>query len=156
MSTEAVTAAELRAALEGVRRDASERLGEAVDEASVEGLRAALLGRSGALTRLLHALGAVEPAERPALGALANEVRQAVDVAIGERLATLQASGLEARLAAERLDMTSPGRPVRIGHLHPTMAVERQLREIFHGYGFEVFEGPEIEDDWWNFEALNI
>jgi phenylalanyl-tRNA synthetase alpha chain len=156
MSTEPVTADELRAALEGVRRDASERLAEAADEASVEGLRAALLGRSGALTGLLRALGTIEPAERPALGALANEVRQAVEVAIGERLATLHASGLEARLAAERLDMTAPGRPVRVGHLHPTMTVERQLREIFHGYGFEVFEGPEIEDDWWNFEALNI
>jgi len=52
--------------------------------------------------------------------------------------------------------MTAPGRPIRVGHLHPTMTVERQLREIFHAFGFEVFEGPEIEDDWWNFEALNI
>jgi phenylalanyl-tRNA synthetase alpha chain len=63
---------------------------------------------------------------------------------------------MEHQLAADALDMTDPGRPVRIGHLHPIMTVERDFREIFHSFGFEVFEGPEIETEWWNFEALNI
>ena len=156
MATDEMTADELRAGLEGVRRRALDELALAPDEGTVETLRAALVGRNGELTGLLRRLGELEPTERPALGALANETRGVVETAIGERLASLRAGGLEARLAAERLDMTAPGRPVRVGHLHPTMTVERQLREIFHGYGFEVFEGPEIEDDWWNFEALNI
>jgi len=156
MATEPMTAAGLREALESVRRHAADALAAARDEGSVEALRTQLLGRSGELTGLLRQLGGVGAPERPALGALANEVRATVDAAIGERLAALRAGGLEQRLGAERIDMSALGRPVRVGHLHPMMTVERQLREIFHGYGFEVFEGPEIEDDWWNFEALNI
>ena len=68
----------------------------------------------------------------------------------------MTAGDLDARLEAERLDMSAPGEPVRIGHLHPTLTAERDFREIFHAFGFEVFEGPEIETEWWNFEALNI
>ncbi len=149
-------ASELRRGLEEVRAGAPARLVAAVDEPSVEALRAELLGRSGRLTALLRQLGAVEAAERPALGALANEVRGEVEAAIGQRLEALRRDNLAGRLEAERIDMTAPGRPIRMGHLHPTMTVERDLREIFHAFGFEVFEGPEIEDDWWNFEALNI
>jgi phenylalanyl-tRNA synthetase alpha chain len=149
-------ATELRTRLEQVRGTATRGLAAAADEAAIEMLRTELLGRSGTLTGLLRNLGSIDPAERPALGALANEVRGAVDSAIGDRLATLQGASLVGRLEMERLDMTAPGRPVRTGRLHPTMTVERDLREIFHAFGFEVFEGPEIEDDWWNFEALNI
>lgn len=147
---------ELRRGLEAVRSEATARLADAHDEPSVETLRTELLGRSGRLTGLLRQLGGVDPAERPALGVLANEVRGELEAAVGDRLASLRREGLAGRLERERLDMTAPGRPVRVGHLHPTMTVERQLREIFHAFGFEVFEGPEIEDDWWNFEALNI
>jgi phenylalanyl-tRNA synthetase alpha chain len=156
MATEHMTAGELRAALERVRADARERLGGAPDDASVEGLRTELLGRSGELTSLMRRLGTLDPAERPAIGQLANEVRSSVDTAISARLVELRSRGLVERLAAERMDMTEPGRPVRVGHLHPTMTTERRMREIFHAFGFEVFEGPEIEDDWWNFEALNM
>lgn len=155
MATEPMTAGDLRAAVERVRQSAHQRLAAATDRAGVEGLRAELLGRSGQLTRLLRELGGIDPAERPSVGALANEVRRDVEAAIEERLSAV-GSDVEKRLAEERLEMTAPGRPTRVGHLHPTMTVERQLREIFHTFGFEVFEGPEIEDDWWNFEALNI
>jgi phenylalanyl-tRNA synthetase alpha chain len=150
------TAADLRAALERVRGEAQSRLAEAGDAASVDALRQELLGRSGALTTLLRQLGGLDPAERPAVGALANEVRQGIEGAVSERLAALQRDDLARQLATEAIDMTEPGRPRRIGRLHPTMTIERQLREIFHGLGFEIFEGPEIETDWWNFEALNI
>jgi phenylalanyl-tRNA synthetase alpha chain len=153
---ERMDATELRTRLEQVRGTATTAVAAAADEAAVEALRIELLGRSGTLTGLLRDLGGIDPAERPAVGALANEVRSAVDSAIGDRLAALQGASLVTRLEAERLDMTVPGRPVRTGRLHPTMTVERDLREIFHAFGFEVFEGPEIEDDWWNFEALNI
>ncbi len=149
-------ATELRARLEQVRAAATAGIEAAADEAAVEQLRTELLGRSGTLTGLLRTLGTVDPADRPAIGVLANEVRGAVESAIGDRLAALRGASRSARLDAEHLDMTAPGRPVRLGHLHPTMTVERDLREIFHAFGFEVFEGPEIEDDWWNFEALNI
>jgi phenylalanyl-tRNA synthetase alpha chain len=142
--------------LEQLRSDAAARLATATDAAAVEEVRRALLGRSGDLTTLMRGLAEVAAADRPAAGRLANEVRQEVEAAVAARLAEVTAGSLDARLEAERLDMSAPGKPVRIGHLHPTMTAERDFREIFHAFGFEVFEGPEIETEWWNFEALNI
>jgi phenylalanyl-tRNA synthetase alpha chain len=142
--------------LEGIRADARSRLATAEDAAAVDGLRHDLLGRSGELTTLLRSIGRAPSDERPALGRLANEVRAEIEAAVAARLAEVTAGTLDARLEAERLDMTAPGEPVRIGHLHPTHTAERDFREIFHAFGFEVFEGPEIETEWWNFEALNI
>jgi phenylalanyl-tRNA synthetase alpha chain len=139
-----------------VRADAETRLAAATDAAAVEALRVEILGRSGTLTHALRGLGALPAEDRPAAGAAANQARQAIEAAVADRLAALGSGELEARLAAEALDMTAPGRPVRVGHLHPLMTVERDLREIFHGFGFEVFEGPEIETDEMNFELLNI
>jgi phenylalanyl-tRNA synthetase alpha chain len=147
---------DLRDRLERLREDAPARLAEGTDADAIESLRTSLLGRSGDLTALLRELGSVEPAERPALGQLANEVRTEIEAAIQDRLVALQRDALVERLAGETIDMSAPGRPVRLGHLHPTMTVERDLREIFHAFGFEVFEGPEIETEAMNFEALNI
>jgi phenylalanyl-tRNA synthetase alpha chain len=90
------------------------------------------------------------------VGTAANDARQAIEGAVAVRLAQLAGGELEARLAGETIDMSAPGRPARLGHLHPLMTVDRDLREIFHGFGFEVFEGPEIESDLMNFELLNI
>ena len=146
----------LRTRLEALRKSAADRLAAAADADAIEALRASLLGRSGELTALLRGLGAVDAAERPSIGQLANAVRDELETAIRSRLAALRGGELEARLAAESLDMTAPRRAVRIGHLHPTMSVERDLREIFHAFGFEVFEGPEIETEALNFEALNM
>jgi phenylalanyl-tRNA synthetase alpha chain len=147
---------DLRQRLEQLRTDATARLAAAADAAAVEDVRHALLGRSGELTGLMRSLGQAPADERPALGRLANEVRGQLEEGISRRLGEVSAGALEARLEAERLDMSAPGRPVRIGHLHPTMTAERDFREIFHAFAFEVFEGPEIETEWWNFEALNI
>ncbi len=147
---------DLRDNLQQLQADALRRVAEAPDLAAVEALRSALLGRSGELTLLLRQLADVDPEERPAVGKLANDVRDEVEVALRSRLEQLSAGAAETRLAAEAIDMSGPGRPFRIGHLHPTMSVERDLREIFHAFGFEVFEGPEIETDAMNFEALNI
>jgi phenylalanyl-tRNA synthetase alpha chain len=155
MSTDSMTAGDLRAALERVRANVRERVADAEAQA-LEGLRVEVLGRSGELTGLLRRLSTLDANERPAIGALANEVRDEVETAIAERLMGLRSGDLERQMSSERLDLTGPGLPVRVGHLHPTLTVERELREILHGFGFEVFEGPEIEDDWWNFEALNI
>jgi phenylalanyl-tRNA synthetase alpha chain len=142
--------------LERLRGEARARLAEAGDPEAVEALRIRLLGRSGELTTLLRGLKDVEAADRAIVGTLANAVRAEVEGAIRERLEALRGGALAARLQAEAIDMSAPGSPVRLGHLHPTMTVERDLREIFHAFGFEIFEGPEIETEALNFEALNI
>jgi phenylalanyl-tRNA synthetase alpha chain len=135
---------------------ALDRLAAAPDVAGVESLRHEVLGRSGSLTAVLRGLAGVPAGERRAVGAAANGAREALEAAISERLQTLADQELSERLTDETLDMTLPGRPTRVGHLHPLMTVERDLREIFHAFGFEVFEGPEIESDLMNFELLNM
>jgi phenylalanyl-tRNA synthetase alpha chain len=147
---------DLRLTLARVRDAAIARLAASPDVAAVEALRNTILGRNGQLTGLLRQLRDVPADARPALGQLANEIRGELEGGIAARLEELSGSALEARLAAERIDMSAPGRPVRVGHLHPLTLVERDLREIFHAFGFELFEGPEIETEALNFEALNI
>jgi phenylalanyl-tRNA synthetase alpha chain len=147
---------DLRTDLEATREQAAERLAAATTADAVEALRHELLGRAGTLTTLLRGLADVARDERPALGQLANEVRRELETGIEDRLTVLRGVDLEARLADEALDMSAPGRPVRVGHLHPVLTTLRDLREIFHAYGFEVFEGPEIETEEYNFELLNI
>jgi phenylalanyl-tRNA synthetase alpha chain len=146
----------LRNQLEAIERSSQERLTAAASEEGVEALRHELLGRSGELTLLMRQLGSVPAEDRPALGQQANEIRNRLTSAIGERLTALRSHGLEERLAAEAIDMSAPGRPMRVGHLHPVLTTIRDLREIFHAYGFEVFEGPEIETEEYNFELLNV
>jgi phenylalanyl-tRNA synthetase alpha chain len=147
---------DLRTDLEAIRASAPERLAAATTADAVEALRHELLGRSGSLTSLLRQLGSVPADERPAIGQLANDVRQELEAAIEGRLAGLRGEDLDARLVAEAIDMSAPGRPIRTGHLHPVLTLMRDLRELFHAYGFEVFEGPEIETEEYNFELLNI
>jgi len=147
---------DLRTEFERLHADAAARVASASDAGALAELRHELFGRSGSLTLALKQLGSVPPDERPALGQLANEVRRELESAIDERLARLAGAEDEARLESEALDMSAPGRPMPIGHLHPVMTLMRDLREIFHAYGFEVFEGPEIESEEYNFELLNI
>jgi phenylalanyl-tRNA synthetase alpha chain len=147
---------DLRADLEHLRATAGERLAAAATADAVDELRHELLGRTGTLTALLRRLGTVPADERPALGQRANEVRRALATAIEDRLTALRGADLDVRLADEAIDMSAPGRPMRVGHLHPVLTLMRDLRELFHAYGFEVFEGPEIETEEYNFELLNI
>jgi phenylalanyl-tRNA synthetase alpha chain len=142
--------------LQHLQTDALAELATAGDVGAVEALRASLLGRAGRLTLLLRGLAELDAAERPAVGKLANATRETLESAIRARLSDMTAGAAGARLAAETIDMSAPGRPWRVGHLHPSMTVERDFREIFHAFGFEIFEGPEIETDAMNFEALNI
>jgi phenylalanyl-tRNA synthetase alpha chain len=150
------TLTDLRDDLESLRAVAHERLAAATTADEVETLRHGLLGRSGELTTLLKRLGSLAAVDRPTVGRLANEVRAEVESAIVRRLESLRGDDLDDRLADEAIDMSAPGRPVRIGHLHPVLTLMRDLRELFHAYGFEVFEGPEIETEEYNFELLNI
>ena len=145
--------------LDDLRRigaEAMDALASASDAGQVDRLRHDLLGRSGRLTALLRQLGSVPADERPAIGQRANELRRELESAIEARLGELQGGDLDERLASEKLDMSAPGRTVPVGHLHPVQTLMRDLREIFHAYGFEVFEGPEVETEKYNFELLNI
>ena len=142
--------------LDRISADARAALESASDPDAVERVRHDLLGRSGRLTALLRQLGTIPAEERPLVGQRANEVRRELDAAIVERLVALRGDDLDERLGSEAVDMTAPGREVRVGHLHPVQTLMRDLREIFHAYGFEVFEGPEVETDKYNFELLNI
>jgi phenylalanyl-tRNA synthetase alpha chain len=147
---------DLRTELDHLRSTAHERLAAAGTAGQVDSLRHELLGRSGRLTVLLKQLGSLPAEDRPAAGQAANEVRREIESAIGDRLAAMRSGDRQARIANETIDMSAPGHPVRVGHLHPVLTTMRDLREIFHAYGFEVFEGPEIETDEYNFELLNI
>ena len=124
--------------------------------ARVEELRVAALGKSGVVTALLKTLGGLSPEERQERGPAIHSLREGVTAALAERKAALETAALDARLASERLDMTLPAAPSPQGSVHPVSQVMDELAEIFADLGFAVATGPEIEDDWRNFTALNI
>ena len=123
----------------------------ALDEARVH-----WLGKKGVLTEQLKALGALPAAERPAAGARINQAKEQVQAAIEARRAALERADIERRLAAGRIDVTLPGRGEESGGLHPVTQARLRIETLFRRAGFEVASGPEIEDDFHNFEALNI
>ena len=126
------------------------------DDAALEALRIKYLGKKGELTAVLRGMGQLSPEERPVVGQIANEVRAEIENAIGEKKAALKEKALEASLVAEKLDVTVPGKVQKIGHRHPLTLVQRDMEEIFIGMGFSIAEGPEVEYDYYNFQALNI
>jgi phenylalanyl-tRNA synthetase alpha chain len=129
----------------------------APDAPALDAVEAEVLGRrSGALTAILRGMGGLPAEARPRIGALANEVRASLETALQARRGTLEAGALDARLAAERLDPTLPGRPLPRGSLHPLIETSREIARIFGQFGFVVYEGTEVETDELNFEALNI
>ena len=123
----------------------------ALDEARVH-----WLGKKGVLTEQLKALGALPAPERPAAGARINQAKEQVQAAIDARRAALERADIERRLAAGRIDVTLPGRGEESGGLHPLTQARLRIETLFRRAGFEVASGPEIEDDFYNFEALNI
>lgn len=122
----------------------------------LEQARIRYIGKKGELTQLLRGMGQVPPEERPIIGQLVNAARDAVETELAARRQELAAAALEARMAAETLDVTLPGWGPVLGRRHPLTQVLDEIKRIFTGLGFEVVEGPEIETDWYNFEALNI
>jgi len=129
---------------------------EATDEQVLEQLRVQYLGKKGEITQLLKSLGKLSADERPAAGAKINVAKQQVNDCISERKANLSASALNEKLASETLDVTLPGRGERCGNLHPVTRTMERIEEFFANMGYDVAQGPEIEDDYHNFEALNI
>ena len=136
--------------------EALQAIERAGDEKSLDSLRVRYLGKKGSFTDLLKSLGQLPADERPAAGEKINQAKKALQQAIESRKGELVSAALDARLNAERLDVTLPGRRQSKGGLHPiTITIER-IKSIFAAAGYDVAEGPEIEDDYHNFEALNI
>jgi phenylalanyl-tRNA synthetase alpha chain len=146
----------MRARLEQIQRDALAALRTATCEAEVEQLRVRFLGRKGDLTNAVRELREVPPSERPVLGAYLNEIKNDVERRIDDALTALRAAARAQQLATEKVDVTLPGRRRVLGHIHPITQTMEEIVDIFVGLGFSVAEGPEIEDDYHNFTALNV
>jgi phenylalanyl-tRNA synthetase alpha chain len=142
--------------LDKTSKDWLGRIEAAADLPALEAVRVAALGKQGEVSALLKTLGGMTPDERQAEGPRIHGLREAVTGAIAARKAALEDAGLEARLAGETLDMTLPAAAEPQGSVHPVSQVMDELAEIFADLGFSVATGPEIEDDWHNFTALNI
>ena len=142
--------------VEAIARDAREAVAAARTAAELEQLRVKYLGRQGVLTQLLRSLGTLPAEERPHVGAAANEAKRALEALIDERLVVAQDAERTRQRAAARPDLTLPGRRPPAGVVHPLRRVEEEIIEVFAGLGFSVVEGPEIETDYHNFEALNF
>src|SRR5690606_27667839 len=122
----------------------------------LEQVRVAYLGRKGKLTQLLRQMGELPPEERPRRGAQVNEAKRRVEEALEARRRELAQAEEERRLAAERLDVTLPGWRPALGHRHPVSLAMDEILRFFTSLGYEAVEGPEVETDYYNFEALNI
>jgi phenylalanyl-tRNA synthetase alpha chain len=142
--------------LENIKAEAVVAIEAASDIAALEELRVSYLGKKGALTGLLKNLGQLSAEERPKAGAEINAVKQQLNEQLNARKASLQGAALAEQLAEEAIDVTLPGRRAETGSLHPITRTIQRMETFFSSMGFEVVEGPEIEDDYHNFEALNI
>ncbi len=142
--------------LESLVASGQQAVAEAADAAALDQVRVQYLGKKGELTQLLKGLGKLSTEERPAAGAHINEAKQQVQDAITARKFSLENAALLQRLSAETIDVTLPGRGQDVGGLHPVTRTMERIEGIFANIGFQVAEGPEIEDDYHNFEALNI
>src|SRR5690606_11031784 len=142
--------------IEELGRRALADIAAADTPAALEQLRVALLGKGGSVTAQLKSLGALPAGERKAAGEAINRVRDAIGEALGVRREALGSAALDARLAGETVDVTLPGRNPGRGGLHPVSRTLERIAGIFGKLGYELADGPEIEDDWHNFEALNF
>ncbi|TXS96204.1 phenylalanine--tRNA ligase subunit alpha [Parahaliea maris] len=142
--------------LEPLANEARAKIQAADDGATLEQLRVDYLGKKGQITALLKGLGKLSAEERPEAGAKINVVKQELQALIGERKQALESAAVEAKLAAETIDVTLPGRGQTTGGIHPVTRTIERIEDFFSSIGFDVVEGPEIEDDYHNFEALNI
>ena len=139
-----------------IRQVAEEAIAAAQSVQEIEALRIRFLGKKGELTAILKQMGGVSPEERPIIGQLANEVRSYIEEQISTISTSLKAQSAVKKLESEKIDVTIPGRATTLGQKHPLNIVLDEIKEIFLGMGFDVAEGPEVELDYYNFEALNI
>ena len=142
--------------LQKIKEEAIRQIQEAADLSKLNDVRVAILGKKGELTAVLKGMKDVSPEERPLVGQMVNETRENIERILEETKAKLEAAELDARLRREVIDVTLPAKKNKVGHRHPNTIALEEVERIFTGMGYEVVEGPEIEYDYYNFEALNI
>lgn len=142
--------------LEELKNKALSEISEAKDNEALNNIRVALLGKKGELTAILKGMKDVKPDDRPAVGKLVNETREAIEEKLTSAKKSFEEAELSMKLKSEKIDVTLPSKDVPTGHLHPNTVALNEVEKIFTGMGYEVAEGPEIEYDYYNFEALNI
>lgn len=142
--------------LQRIKEVALAAIKSANDAQALQDVRVKYLGKKGEVTALLKGLGKLSPEERPKMGALVNEVRQALEAELDALKASMEAAALNARLEEEKIDITLPGRAPKTGHIHPLTIVNEMIEEFFMKMGYTVEEGPEVEQDYYNFECLNL
>lgn len=146
----------MKNAIAAIRAQAQEAINAASTREELEQLRVRFLGKKGELTSILKQMGRLSAEERPVIGALANEVREFLSDAFSKQSKHLEEKALKQKLEKEALDVTLPGTKTPLGHQHPLSIVLKELEDIFLGMGFSIADGPEVETDYYNFEALGI
>ncbi|KMY54978.1 MULTISPECIES: phenylalanine--tRNA ligase subunit alpha [Bacillaceae] len=142
--------------LKELQTEALAKVEAAEDLKQLNDIRVAYVGKKGPITEVLKGMGKLSAEERPKMGALANEVRAAVASAIEAKQSALQQKAIQEQLEKETIDVTLPGRPVRTGNAHPLTKVVEEIEDLFISMGYSIAEGPEVETDYYNFEALNL
>ncbi|EKN67451.1 phenylalanine--tRNA ligase subunit alpha [Schinkia azotoformans] len=146
----------MEAQLKELQAEALLKVEQAEDLKALNEIRVAYLGKKGPITEVLRGMGKLSAEERPVIGQLANDVRAAIQEKLEEKQERFEKQEVEKKLAAEQVDVTLPGRPVRAGNHHPLTAVIEEIEDLFIGMGYQIAEGPEVETDYYNFEALNL
>lgn len=146
----------LKNQINDVLKKAEDLLAADVSAAQLDEIKVKLLGKKGELTNILKQLGTLSAEERPVIGQLANEVRQKIEALVASKKQELEEKKLAAQLAAEKLDVTMPGKRRKMGYKHPLSVVLDEVKDIFIGMGYSIAIGPEVEYDYYNFEALNL
>ena len=142
--------------LQSIREMAAEAMSACADSRELDAIRVKYLGKKGEVTALMKNMRSLTPEERPAFGQMVNELRSAIEAGLAENKERLEAIALERKLKSETLDVTMPGTEIPVGKKHPINLVLDEVKDIFIGMGFSVAEGPDVESDYYNFEALNI
>lgn len=146
----------MEAQLQQLKEEAIGKIHEASSVKELQDVRVAYLGKKGPITDLLKGMGKLPADERPKMGALVNVVREEVTAVLDERQVVLEEEAIQQQLANESIDVTLPGRPVKTGNHHPLTRVVEEIEDLFISMGYEIAEGPEVEKDYYNFEALNL
>lgn len=142
--------------LQQLKEEALTKIQDASTVKELNDVRVAYLGKKGPITDLLKGMGKLPAEERPKMGALVNVVREAVTESLEARMTLLEEEAINAQLAKEAIDVTLPGRPIQTGNHHPLTRVVEEIEDFFISMGYEIAEGPEVEKDYYNFEALNL
>ena len=142
--------------LERIRKESQERLAKAFSPEDINQIKVNILGKKGQLTGILKSMKDVAPEDRPKVGQMVNETRAKIEAALEEAQKAIESKLQEERLKTEVIDVTLPAKKIERGHLHPNTVALKEIEDVFIGMGYEVVEGPEVEKDYYNFEALNI